>query len=150
MKGINQATVLGHLGSDVEVKTFPDGGKIANLSIATSNAWTDQKGVKQEKTEWHKVVLRGRLAEIAAQYLRKGSRVYVQGPMQTRKWTDSNGHDRYTTEVIGLTMQMLDGAGNSNNSNNNQDFNGYNNQGFNQNQDTPPTYHNDIPYSDNQ
>ena len=142
MQGVNQATVVGRLGSDVEIKTFQDGGKIANLSIATSSSWKDQQGAKQEKTEWHRVVLRGRLAEVAAQYLRKGSKVYVQGPMQTRKWTDSNGIDRYTTEIVGLTMQMLDSANNSNGAGNMDN----NSQDFNQQYDAPPTYHNDAAY----
>ena len=110
MYGINEAVVLGHLGANPEVKTFDDGGKIVTLSVATSDSWTDKSGQKQESTEWHRVVLRGGTANTAEKFLKKGSKVYIKGPMKTRKYTDSQGIDRYTTEIVGLTMIMLDGA----------------------------------------
>ena len=110
MYGINEAVVLGHLGANPEVKTFDDGGKIVTLSVATSDSWTDKSGQKQESTEWHRVVLRGGTANTAERFLKKGSKVYIKGPMKTRKYTDSQGIDRYTTEIVGLSMIMLDGA----------------------------------------
>ena len=110
MYGINEAVVLGHLGANPEVKTFDDGGKIVTLSVATSDSWIDKSGQKQESTEWHRVVLRGGTANTAERFLKKGSKVYIKGPMKTRKYTDSQGIDRYTTEIVGLTMIMLDGA----------------------------------------
>ena len=111
MSGVNEATVLGNLGADPEVKTFNDGGKIVTLSVATSESWNDkQSGERQERTEWHRVVLRGGLANTAEKYLKKGSKVYIKGPMKTRKYTDSSNIERYVTEIVGLSMVMLDGA----------------------------------------
>jgi len=114
-RGINKVIVLGHLGKDPEVKYMANGKAVANLSIATSESWRDKStGQQQERTEWHRVVLFGKLADIADQYLRKGSLVYIEGQLQTRKWTDQSGQDRYTTEIvvsIGGTMQMLDRKG---------------------------------------
>ena len=113
MAGINKVILVGNLGAKPEVKYASNGSAIANLSVATSEAWTDKNtGQKQEKTEWHRVSLFGKLAEIAGQYLDKGSKVYVEGKLQTRKWQDQNGQDRYTTEVVvsgfNGTLQMLD------------------------------------------
>ena len=113
MAGINKVILVGNLGAKPEVKYATNGSAIANLSVATSEAWTDKNtGQKQEKTEWHRVSLFGKLAEIAGQYLDKGSKVYVEGKLQTRKWQDQNGQDRYTTEVVvsgfNGTLQMLD------------------------------------------
>lgn len=111
--GVNKVILIGNLGADPEVRSFPDGGTIANINIATSESWTDRTtGQKQERTEWHRVVLRDRgnyrLGQIAAQYLRKGSKVFIDGRLQTRKWQDAQGVDRYTTEIIASEMQMLD------------------------------------------
>ncbi|MBC8494463.1 MAG: single-stranded DNA-binding protein [Candidatus Thioglobus sp.] len=113
MAGINKVILVGNLGQKPEVKYASNGNAIANLSVATSESWTDKNtGQKQEKTEWHRVSLFGKLAEIAGQYLDKGSKVYVEGKLQTRKWQDQSGADRYTTEVVvsgfNGTLQMLD------------------------------------------
>ena len=113
MASLNKVQLIGNLGQDPEVRTFPDGGQITNCSIATSESWKDRaSGEKKEKTEWHRVVFRGKLAEIAGQYLRKGSKVYIEGQLQTRKYQGQDGQDRYTTEVlVGMrgSMIMLDG-----------------------------------------
>jgi len=113
MAGINKVILVGNLGAKPEVKYASTGNAISNLSVATSESWTDKStGQKQERTEWHRVSLFGKLAEIAGQYLDKGSKVYVEGKLQTRKWQDQNGQDRYTTEVVvsgfNGTLQMLD------------------------------------------
>lgn len=111
-RGINKVIIVGNLGADPEVRYMPSGGAVANLSIATSDTWKDkQTGQPQERTEWHRVVLFNRLGEIAGEYLRKGAKIYIEGRLQTRKWQDKNGVDRYTTEIIGSEMQMLDGKG---------------------------------------
>ena len=111
MKGVNKVIIVGRLGQDPETRSFPDGGAVTNISIATSEAWKDkQTGQQQERTEWHRVVFRNRLAEISAQYLRKGSKVYVEGSLRTRKWTNQQGQDQYTTEIMANQMQMLDSA----------------------------------------
>lgn len=108
-RGVNKVILIGNLGADPESHAFNDGGMVANVSLATSDAWKDKAtGELQERTEWHRVVFRQRLAEIAVQYLTKGSKIYVEGKIQTRKWQDAQGQDRYTTEIIGLQMQMLD------------------------------------------
>ena len=114
MRGLNQVQIIGTLGRDPEVRYTPSGAAIASLNIATSEQWTDkQSGKRQEKTEWHRVVIFGKLAEIAGQYLTKGSQVYIQGKLQTRKWQDQSGQDRYSTEVVvdmNGQMQMLGGG----------------------------------------
>ena len=112
-RGINKVIIVGNLGQDPETRTFPDGGSITNISVATSESWKDkQTGQQQERTEWHRVVFNGRLAEIAAQYLRKGSKVYIEGSLRTRKWQDNqSGQDRYSTEIAAREMQMLDSRG---------------------------------------
>ena len=111
-RGVNKVILVGNLGNDPEVRFTPNGSAIANLSLATSESWKDRNtGQQQEKTEWHRVVIFGKLAEIAQQYLRKGSKVYIEGKLQTRKWQGQDGQDRYTTEVVvDITgqMQMLD------------------------------------------
>lgn len=110
MASVNKVILIGNLGQDPEVRSFPSGGQIANIRIATTERWKDrQSGEQKEHTEWHSVVFNDRLAEIAAQYLRKGSPVYVEGSLRTRKWQDQNGNDRYTTEVRGQTLQLLGG-----------------------------------------
>lgn len=108
-RGINKTIIVGNLGQDPEVKTTQSGSTITNISVATSETWKDkQTGEQQERTEWHRVVFFNRLAEIAAKYLNKGSKVYIEGSLRTRKWQDQNGQDRYSTEIIASEMQMLD------------------------------------------
>ncbi len=107
-RGVNKAIILGNLGQDPDVRSTNNGASVANITVATSESWTDKNtGQKVEKTEWHRVVFFGRLAEIVGEYLRKGSQVYIEGKLQTRKWQDKNGLDRYTTEIVGNEMQML-------------------------------------------
>ncbi|HAU3147776.1 TPA: single-stranded DNA-binding protein SSB2 [Salmonella enterica subsp. salamae] len=110
-RGVNKVILVGHIGQDPEVRYMPNGGAVANLTLATSETWRDrQDGEMREHTEWHRVVVFGKLAEIASEYLRKGAQVYIEGQLRTRKWTDQSGQDKYTTEVIvnvGGTMQML-------------------------------------------
>lgn len=108
-RGINKVILVGNLGQDPEVKYMPNGNAVTNISIATSESWKDQSGQPVEKTEWHRVVMFRKLAEIAGQYLRKGSQVYIEGKLQTRKWQDQNGQDRYSTEIVAENMQMLGG-----------------------------------------
>jgi single-strand DNA-binding protein len=111
-RGINKVILVGNVGQDPETKAMPSGSAVTNISIATSESWTDKSsGQRQERTEWHRVVFFNRLAEIAGEYLRKGSKVYVEGSLRTRKWQDQNGQDRYTTEIVGNEMQMLDARG---------------------------------------
>jgi single-strand DNA-binding protein len=110
--GVNKVILVGNLGRDPEVRYSADQRPIANLNLATTESWRDrQSGDRQEKTEWHRIVLFGRLAEIANEYLRKGSQIYVEGKLQTRKWQDQSGQDRYTTEIVGQSMTMLGGRG---------------------------------------
>lgn len=116
MAGVNKVIILGNLGKDPEVRFMPNGGGVANLTIATSESWKDkQTGEQKEKTEWHRVVMFGKLAEIAGEYLKKGSKVYIEGSLQTRKWQNQQGQDQYTTEIVvqgfNGTMQMLDSRG---------------------------------------
>jgi single-strand DNA-binding protein len=109
-RGINKVIIVGNLGADPETRYMPSGSAVTNLRIATSEQWKDkQSGEQQERTEWHRVAMFGRLAEIAAEYLRKGSQVYVEGSLRTRKWQDKDGNDRWSTEVIANEMQMLGG-----------------------------------------
>lgn len=112
-RGVNKVILVGTLGQDPEVRYLPGGAAVANISIATSESWKDKStGEKKEKTEWHRVVIFGKLAEIAGEYLKKGTQVYIEGALQTRKWTDQAGVEKYTTEVVvnvGGTMQMLGG-----------------------------------------
>ena len=108
-RGVNKVILIGNLGNDPEVKQIQSGSTVTTLSIATSESWTDkQSGQKQERTEWHRVVFFNRLAEIAGQYLKKGSKVYVEGSLRTRKWQDQQGVEKYTTEIMGNELQMLD------------------------------------------
>lgn len=121
MAGINKVIIVGHLGNDPEMRSMPNGEAVANISVATSEAWTDKNtGERREVTEWHRIVFYRKLAEICGQYLKKGAQVYIEGRLRTRKWQDQNGQDRYTTEIQGDVMQMLgtrpqsaDGANNS-------------------------------------
>lgn len=111
-RGINKVILVGNVGTDPEIRYLPNGNPVANLSIATSEAWKDkQTGERQERTEWHRVVFFNRLAEIINEYVKKGSKLYIEGALRTRKWQDQNNVDRYTTEIIGSEMQMLDSRG---------------------------------------
>lgn len=114
-RGVNKVILVGNLGQDPEVRYMPSGGAVANITLATSESWRDKAtGEMKEQTEWHRVVLFGKLAEVAGEYLRKGSQVYIEGQLRTRKWTDQSGAEKYTTEVVvnvGGTMQMLGGRG---------------------------------------
>ncbi|MBB3640160.1 single-stranded DNA-binding protein [Variovorax atrisoli] len=108
MASVNKVIVVGNLGRDPEMRTFPSGDQVANVTVATTDRWKDkQSGEMREATEWHRIVFNGRLAEIAGQYLRKGSQVYVEGSLRTRKWTDKDGIEKYTTEIRADQMQML-------------------------------------------
>jgi len=111
-RGVNKVILVGNLGQNPEIRYMPNGGAVATLSVATAETWKDkQTGERQEKTEWHRVVMFRKLAEIAGEYLKKGSQVYIEGKLQTRKWQDNNGNDRYTTEIIANEMQMLGSRG---------------------------------------
>jgi single-strand DNA-binding protein len=115
-RGVNKVILIGNLGRDPEVRYMPNGQAVANVTIATSEGWKDKNtGEQQERTEWHRVVFFRRLAEIAGEYLKKGSKVYIEGKLQTRKWQDNQGQDRYTTEIVANEMQMLDSRGGGNN-----------------------------------
>ena len=110
-RGINKVILVGNLGNDPEVRYTPAGAAVTTISVATTESWKDKEGNKQEKTEWHRVVFFSRLAEIAGEYLKKGSQVYIEGKLRTNKWQDQNGQDRYTTEILANEMQMLGGRG---------------------------------------
>ncbi|EPL8679883.1 single-stranded DNA-binding protein [Klebsiella michiganensis] len=128
-RGVNKVILVGNLGNDPEMRYMNNGAAVANITLATSESWRDkQSGEMKEQTEWHRVVLFGKLAEVAGEYLRKGSQVYIEGQLRTRKWTDQSGAEKYTTEVVvnvGGTMQMLggrQGGGNANNNGGNSDW----------------------------
>jgi single-strand DNA-binding protein len=109
-RGVNKVILIGNLGADPETRAMPSGTTVANLRVATSESWRDkQTGEQQERTEWHRVALFGRLAEVAGEYLRKGSQVYIEGSLRTRKWQDKQGNERYSTEIVGNDLQMLGG-----------------------------------------
>ncbi|MEM8815394.1 MAG: single-stranded DNA-binding protein [Pseudomonadota bacterium] len=111
-RGINKVIIVGNLGQDPDTRYMPSGGAVTNFTVATNESWKDkQTGEQKDRTEWHKIAMFGRLAEIAAEYLRKGSQVYVEGKLRTRKWQDRDGNDRYTTEIVADEMQMLGGRG---------------------------------------
>lgn len=113
-RGINKVIIVGNVGGDPETRYMPSGSAVTNLTVATNESWKDkQTGEQKERTEWHRVAMFNRLAEIAAEYLRKGSQVYIEGKLRTRKWQDKSGQDRYTTEIIADEMQMLGGRGGS-------------------------------------
>jgi single-strand DNA-binding protein len=115
MASVNKVILIGNLGRDPETRYMPSGDAIANITLATTDTWKDKNGEKQERTEWHRVAFFGKLAEIAGEYLKKGSQVYVEGRLQTRKWQDKDGQDRYTTEIVADRMQMLGARGGGNN-----------------------------------
>ncbi len=134
-RGINKVILVGNLGNDPEARFLPSGGAVTNITIATSKAWKDKDGNQQEHTEWHRVVFFNRLAEIAGEYLKKGSKVYIEGSLRTNKWQDKDGNDRYTTEIIANEMQMLDSQGGG--SSHDGKANAANQQSSNQQQDAP-------------
>ena len=107
MASVNKVILIGNLGRDPEIRYMPSGDAMVNINLATTDNWRDKSGEKQEKTEWHRVVMFGKVAEIAGEYLKKGSQAYFEGRLQTRKWTDKEGQDRYTTEIVADRMQML-------------------------------------------
>ena len=131
-KGVNKVILVGNIGQDPEVRYMPNGNAVANLSLATSESWKDQGGQLQERTEWHRLTMYRRLAEIAGEYLRKGSQIYVEGKLQTRKWQDQSGQDKYTTEIIVDQMQMLGSKGGGQN-----ESGGYSNQAQQRPQQAP-------------
>lgn len=108
-RGVNKAVILGNVGDDPSIRYMPNGKAVANFTVATSESWKDQQGQKQERTEWHRCTAYDKLAEIIGEYVKKGSKLYLEGKLQTRKWQDQQGQDRYTTEIIVSEMQMLDG-----------------------------------------
>lgn len=120
MSGVNKVIVIGRLGADPEVKTVAGGQTVARLSVATSENWTDKQGQKQERTEWHRVVVWGKLAELCGKYLSKGRQAYIEGRLQTRSWEDQQGQKRYTTEIVASTVQFL-GGGNERSAGSGQD-----------------------------
>ena len=145
MRGVNRVIIIGNCGSDPEVKQFANGGSVTTISVATSEQWNDkQTGEKREQTEWHRISLYNKLAEIAAQYLRKGSQVYVEGSLRTRKYQDQNGQDRYVTEIRADQMQMLGGNQNAPQNPNQQPPNFNNNM---QGEPKPSTVDDDIPFN---
>lgn len=113
MASLNKVMLIGNLGRDPEVRYMPSGDAITNVTLATTDSWKDKNGEKQDRTEWHRVVFFGRQAEVAGEYLKKGSQIYVEGSLTTRKWTDKDGNERYTTEIRADRMQMLGGRGGS-------------------------------------
>lgn len=145
MKGVNKAILVGTVGKDPETKTFQNGGMLTQFSIATNESWTDKNtGEKRQETEWHRVIANGRLAEIAQQYVKKGMKLYIEGSLKTRKWTDQNGQEKYATEIQCQNLQMLDSP------NQGQQHSGQGQQGFQPrqqnggyNQKSDP---NDLPY----
>ncbi|MEJ2315392.1 MAG: single-stranded DNA-binding protein [Gammaproteobacteria bacterium] len=152
-RGVNKVILVGNLGQDPEVRYMPNGNAVTNISVATSESWKDKStGADQERTEWHRVVMFRRLAEIAGEYLRKGSKVYIEGKLQTRKWQDQNGQDRYTTEIVADQMQMLDSRGGGTapmggSSEGRSSYGGGGDNGFSQQPSQPPgDFEDDIPF----
>jgi single-strand DNA-binding protein len=140
-RGINKVILIGNLGADPETRAMPSGMTVANIRIATSENWKDkQSGENKERTEWHNVAMFGRLGEIAGEYLKKGSKVYIEGSLRTRKWQDKSGNDRYTTEIIANEMQMLDsrGGGGMGGGGGGGDFGGGGGGGRGRQQNNPP------------
>jgi len=157
-RGVNKVILVGNLGQDPEVRYMPNGGAVANITLATSESWRDKAtGEQKEKTEWHRVVLFGKLAEVAGEYLRKGSQVYIEGKLNTRKWTDQAGIEKYTTEIhvnVGGVMQMLGGRQAQGESANNQSRpqqsggagTSRQSQAAQQNNEPPMDFDDDIPF----
>ena len=152
-RGINKVILVGNLGADPEVKYMPSGSAVANISLATTDSWKDKNtGQQQDRTEWHRVVFFNRLAEIVGEYLKKGSQVYVEGRLQTRKWQDKQGVDRYTTEVVANDMQMLGGRGGDTGGSANYGGGGYSqpqqqqSQGAQTSRPPEPEFDDDVPF----
>jgi len=140
-RGINKVILIGNLGTDPEVRYLASGDPVANISLATSESWKDkQSGQQQERTEWHRVVIYGKMADIAAKYMKKGSKVYIEGSLRTRKWQDKAGQDKYTTEIICSDLQLIDTKPNASNQNDHSD--GYSAS----HQSSPATRRVDAPY----
>ena len=152
MRGVNKVIIIGNLGADPEARQFNNGSSVTNISVATSEQWTDkQSGEKREDTQWHRISLFNRLGEIAAQYLRKGSKVYIEGSLRTRKYQDQSGQDRYVTEIRAEQMQMLDGAGDNNGQQNNGgQYNQQQNNNYPRNDAPAPQTYNAPPSQGNQ
>ena len=143
MAGVNKVIVVGRLGSDPDTRYMPSGSAVTNVSVATSESWKDKEsGEKQEKTEWHRVVFFNRLAEIASEYLKKGSQIYVEGRLQTRKWEDKEGKERWTTEIVANQMQMLGERLSSGSSSSNQSSS----KNTNNNEFANDDFDDDIPF----
>lgn len=147
MAGVNLVIILGNLGNDPEMRYMPNGEPVANISIATSETWNDKNtGEKREKTEWHRVVAYRRTAEIIGQYTRKGSKLYVEGKLQTRKWSDQNGVDRYTTEIIADSVQLLDSRRDDQDGQQGYQQQGYQQQQRQQHNPPPQQDFDDVPF----
>ena len=147
MAGVNLVIILGNLGNDPEMRYMPNGELVANISIATSETWNDKNtGEKREKTEWHRVVAYRRTAEIIGQYTRKGSKLYVEGKLQTRKWSDQNGVDRYTTEIIADSVQLLDSRRDDQDGQQGYQQQGYQQQQRQQHNPPPQQDFDDVPF----
>mgnify|MGYP000844443486 FL=1 len=143
MAGVNKTIIIGRLGNDPEMRYMPSGEAVANLSIATSENWTDKTtGEKREKTEWHRVVAFRKLAEIIGQYCKKGDQIYIEGKLQTRKWSDKNGQDHYTTEIIADQIQMLGGKQDAAKPQNQPGSSG----NCGRQPDAPPAFDDDLPF----
>ncbi|WP_312387993.1 single-stranded DNA-binding protein [Atlantibacter hermannii] len=151
-RGVNKVILVGSLGKDPEVRYLPNGGAVANMTLATSDSWRDkQTGEQKEQTEWHRVVVFGKLAEVAGEYLRKGSQVYIEGQLRTRKWTDQSGQERYTTEInvlqIGGAMQMLGGRQSGEQTGGQQQSRQPQQQRPAQSSEPPMNFDDDIPFA---
>lgn len=146
MKGVNRAILVGTVGKDPETKTFQNGGMLTQFAIATNESWTDKNtGEKKQTTEWHRIVINGKLAEIAQKYVKQGMKLYIEGSIKTRQWTDQNGQERYVTEIQCQNMQMLDSPNQGQNKQQGQSYNsGYSSQAPMQNRQQPDP--NDLPY----
>ena len=146
-RGVNKVILIGNIGQDPEVRYMPNGGAVCNLSIATSESWKDKNtGENQEKTEWHRVVMFRRLGEIAGEYLKKGSKVFIEGKLQTRKWQDQQGQDRYTTEIVADSMQMLDSRGNNDFTDTKKNVSTNDQENLNDNSKSDNGIEDDIPF----
>ena len=148
-RGVNKVILVGNLGNDPETRYMPSGDAVTNISVATTESWKDkQSGEQKEKTEWHRVVMFRRLGEIAAEYLRKGSQVYIEGKLRTNKWKDRDGNDRYTTEIIADEMQMLGGRGGAGGGDYSSGGGSNKSSGGGQNSPPPPAddFDDDIPF----
>ena len=147
-RGVNKVILIGNLGNDPDIRYTASGAAVANISLATAESWRDKEtGDQQERTEWHRIVFFGRLTEIVGEYLRKGSQIYVEGRLQTRKWQDKEGHDRYTTEIVANVMQML-GSRSSGSTNFDQSSPADNGEPVSSTQDSSPEndFDDDIPF----